>query len=243
MDEGEALTASKFKGELDLLAQFGMRNFYYDVSLPNPILSDDLFVNLIDILVSLAAHQIDNKKAVENIQAIKARSNSFPDFQNSLSQISEKITSDSNSQKYVWELASNFALLCHEYLGYLKSTLSILGLQKNGDLENHFQSTQTQIQILSTCKPKDARDSKPISFNLANPEIGSSFNTFAQAKTTILPKCTICDEPATWYAFPCSHPVYCDLEYDDSLADDSLYTNCPLCDRPIEKYINIPLPQ
>lgn len=243
MDESELFTSNTFKGELDLLTQFGMRNFYYNVSLPNPILADNLFFDLIVTLVSLAAHQINSKEATDKIQNIKSRSTSFPDFQDSLSKISDKITNDSNYQKYIWEMASNFTLLCYEYLNYLKSTLSILDAPRNADVENAIQSIQSQIQILSTCKPNDARDSKPISFNLSNPEVGASFNAFAEAKTTILPQCSICYEPATWYAFPCSHPVYCDIDYEDSLSENSLYQDCPLCDKHIEKYINIPLPQ
>lgn len=243
MEEGERFTTDSFKGELELLAQFGMRNFYYNVFLPNPILTDDLFVNLIDTLVSLAAQQIDANKAAEMIESIKTRSNSFPDFQNTLIQISDKIMNDPNSQIYIWEMASNFTSLCQEYLKYLKSTLSILKLQKNTDLENSIHSIQSQIHILSTCKPDGARDSKPISFNLSNPEIGAAFNSFVQAKNTFLPKCHICDEPATWFAYPCSHPVYCEPDYTDSLNDEFLCQNCPLCDRPIEKFINIPLPE
>lgn len=243
MEEAEApITVDTFKGQLDLLIQFGTRNFYYNISLPNPLWADDLMIDLLDILVSLANHQIDKKNASKKIQTIKNKSASFQEFQNSLSQIIENINS-SNSQKFVWELTSNLVYLCLEHLNYVKSSLSLFDIPDEAFLEEQIITLNSQIDILSKCKPEDARESKPISFNLSDPQVGSSFNSFIQAKTTSLPKCCICTEPATWFAFPCSHPVYCELDYNDSLSGDFLYTECPICNKTIEKYINIQFPQ
>jgi Zn finger protein HypA/HybF involved in hydrogenase expression len=90
-------------------------------------------------------------------------------------------------------------------------------------------------------KPDGVKDPIRVSLLLGTPEVMKQYEQYARSQSQLVRKCPVCGEPATWFAFPCSHALYCDECKELDEAANQLPIVCPACGAEITKLVRAAL--
>jgi hypothetical protein len=239
MDDDGLLTESALDANSRFIIPFATRKFRQRIFFPQNILS--VLPGLVHSIVTLHERPETLPQALEALSSLKSSSTSSR-FSSSLDEITSKLQTESDLPKYVWELASDLVLFYREVLMLFDSSLAFLN--RTDDLiKRELGEIPRYRDAIASGRPPAARDSKPVSLLLGTPDVMQQYEPYARSQSQLVRKCDVCGDPASWFAYPCSHPVYCDDCKSEADSDGSVATECPVCHEPIGKLVRIQFPE
>ena len=237
MQDRDYFLTESFEHEDELIILFGIKFFYHKFDLYYPLFDnnneDNLFLNLMKTITFFLGKKINQNQSIANITKIIESSLNYSHFQHGCKVIKEKFDNQQQNLVYLWELGSDMVHFALEYLNFLKNSLAIIG-ENNDSFSKFIIEVNSYLAILTANKPDNARETKKRPIDLTNPQTANEFTIFVRSQIAKSPKCVECNEIAQYFAYPCSHPLYCEECKDDS------EKICPKCNRPIEEIIYIP---
>ena len=149
----------------------------------------------------------------------------------------EKLKNGADIARYAWELASDIVSFEANIMKYFESCLKVLGVE-NADVQRELENLATFEPVLREKKPENAEDPVEVSLDFTDPKVIKLFNGCANGQAVSMPLCTVCRGRATWFAMPCSHPMYCDA---DKELEEGLEEFCcnDGCNAKIERLVRI----
>ena len=154
-----------------------------------------------------------------------------------IDEIIEKLQNGADIARYAWELASDIVSFEVNIMKYFESCLKVLGVE-NADVQRELENLATFEPVLREKKPENAEDPVEVSLDFTDPKVIKLFNGCANGQAVSMPLCTVCRGRATWFAMPCSHPMYCDA---DKELEEGLEEFCcnDGCNAKIERLVRI----
>jgi hypothetical protein len=235
------LTLQALDCNSDFLVHFGTRKFRHKIFFPTLFLR--FLPSLTDSFVSLISQTKSIPEVISNLAQLKATAAGDTRFGSSVDDLITNLKHSSDLPKFTWEVASDLVTFYREVIDFYESSLILLGRSDEIIQSEVAKINTVYVPAVQSRKPRNTDHAIVVPLQLSHLKVMKSYSQFAQSQAGVLPKCVECDGPATWFAFPCSHGVYCDEDHE--LNEDSLATQCPLesCHKPIEKLVHIPLPE
>jgi hypothetical protein len=239
MDDDALLTEASLDANSRFIIPFASRKFRQRIFFPPNVLA--VLPSLVHSVVTLHERPETLPQALEALSSLKSSSAS-PRFSSSLDEVTSRLQTDGDLPRYVWELASDLVLFYHEVLALIDSSLAFAG-QTNALVKRELGEIPRYLDAIASGRPPTARDSVPVSLRLGTPEVMRQYEPYARSQSQLVRKCDVCGDPASWFAYPCSHAVYCDDCRSECDGDGSAATQCPTCEKPIAKLVRIQFPE
>ena len=228
-------TDAVFQDQASYLVHFAARRFRQRIAFPENLM--DVVPKMAIIMISLVAGRASVGDTVASLNELKGAFEQNQEFVKSIDEIIEKLQNGADIARYAWELASDIVSFEVNIMKYFESCLKVLGVE-NADVQRELENLATFEPVLREKKPENAEDPVEVSLDFTDPKVIKLFNGCANGQAVSMPLCTVCRGRATWFAMPCSHPMYCDA---DKELEEGLEEFCcnDGCNAKIERLVRI----
>ena len=234
-EQSEAnFTDAVFRDQATYLIHFAARWFRQKIVFPENLM--DVVPKMAQIMVSLVAGKASVGVTVVSLKWLKGEFESNQDFVKNIDEIIEKLQNGPDLATYAWELASDLVSFERNIMKYFESSLKVLGVEKE-DLQTLLDDLAEFEERLPKNKPVNAKDPVEVSLDFTDPEVIKLYNGCAKGQVVSMPMCTVCQGRATWFAMPCSHPMYCDADKLEEGAEEFCCNEG--CNAKIERLVRI----
>jgi hypothetical protein len=241
MEDEPILTEAALEANSRFIIPFATRKFRQRIFFPPHILA--ILPSFVKAIVGLHERPETIPAVLDTLTKLKQTTPTSTRFIESLDEIAARLQSNQNLPKYVWELAADLAFFYSEILTFIDSSLKLVNQSNEVVTQELTVTVPRLLAAVEKGKPEGARDPIRVSLLLGTPDVMKQYEQYARSQSQLVRKCPVCGEPATWFAFPCSHELYCDECKALDEAESQLPTVCPVCGAEITKIVRVPLPE